>query len=143
LISPETLVELSKVSVDFSERNASVAKTRNFELLFVCKTFELVQQLFILILNLGVMKKNLKFRFFLKIPKIFTIKKSRRTKVLRYYKTQISEERIFSFLRNPFLNSFFDFSFRTFLMKTSLVKQMCPLKFYFACLISHKLTFKT
>jgi hypothetical protein len=35
LISPETSVELSEVSVDFSERNASVAKTRNFELL--CK----------------------------------------------------------------------------------------------------------
>jgi hypothetical protein len=33
LISPETFVELSVVSVDFSDRNASVAKTRNFELL--------------------------------------------------------------------------------------------------------------
>jgi hypothetical protein len=33
LISPGTLVELSEVSVDFSERNASVAKTRIFELL--------------------------------------------------------------------------------------------------------------
>jgi hypothetical protein len=33
LISPDTSVELSEISVDFSERNASVAKTRNFELL--------------------------------------------------------------------------------------------------------------
>jgi hypothetical protein len=33
LTSPETSVELSEVSVDFSDRNASVAKTRNFELL--------------------------------------------------------------------------------------------------------------
>jgi hypothetical protein len=32
LISPKTSVELSEVSVDFSERNASVAKTLNFEL---------------------------------------------------------------------------------------------------------------
>jgi hypothetical protein len=31
----ETSVDLSVVSVDFSERNASVAKTRNFELLAV------------------------------------------------------------------------------------------------------------
>jgi hypothetical protein len=31
--SPETSVELLEVSVDFSERNASVSKTRNFELL--------------------------------------------------------------------------------------------------------------
>jgi hypothetical protein len=31
LISPKTSVELSVVLVDFSERNASVAKTRNFE----------------------------------------------------------------------------------------------------------------
>jgi hypothetical protein len=33
LMSPKISVELSEVSVDFSERNASVAKTRNFELL--------------------------------------------------------------------------------------------------------------
>jgi hypothetical protein len=37
LISPETSVELLEVSVDFSERNASVAKTRSFELL--CSDF--------------------------------------------------------------------------------------------------------
>jgi hypothetical protein len=35
LFSPETSVELSVVSVDFSERKASVAKTRNFELLCI------------------------------------------------------------------------------------------------------------
>jgi hypothetical protein len=33
LVSPETLVEKSEVSVEFSERNASVVKTQNFELL--------------------------------------------------------------------------------------------------------------
>jgi hypothetical protein len=32
MISPETSVELSEFSVDFSERNTSVVKTRNFEL---------------------------------------------------------------------------------------------------------------
>jgi hypothetical protein len=35
LISTETSVELSELSVDFSERNASVAKPRNLELLCV------------------------------------------------------------------------------------------------------------
>jgi hypothetical protein len=33
LVSLETSIEKSEVSVEFSERNASVAKTRNFELL--------------------------------------------------------------------------------------------------------------
>jgi hypothetical protein len=40
LISPETSVELSEVSVDSSKRNASVAKTRKFELLCVCQKNE-------------------------------------------------------------------------------------------------------
>jgi hypothetical protein len=35
LISPETSVELSEVSVYFPKQNASVAKIRNFELLFM------------------------------------------------------------------------------------------------------------
>jgi hypothetical protein len=37
-ISPKTSVELSEVSVDFSERNVSVAKTRNFKLLCSSET---------------------------------------------------------------------------------------------------------
>jgi hypothetical protein len=35
LVSPETSVEKSEVSVEFSERNASVAKTRNYVLLCI------------------------------------------------------------------------------------------------------------
>jgi hypothetical protein len=41
-VSAETSVEWLKVSVDFSERNASVAKTRTFSLLckFTCHYFK-------------------------------------------------------------------------------------------------------
>jgi hypothetical protein len=39
LISPETSVELSEVSADFLERNASVAKPQNFELLWIFYIF--------------------------------------------------------------------------------------------------------
>jgi hypothetical protein len=45
LISPETSVESSDGSVDFSERNASVAKTRNFELLCITPNLNFFENL--------------------------------------------------------------------------------------------------